>query len=153
MPLRVEQEDFTRVAAALRLAGNTGLRNQVNKALRAAGKPLGQFVAVAGGRAMPQRGGLGYRVAGATVSVRATTAGGNLSGVSLSLSNRQKYDLNAMEAGQLRHPVFGHRKTWVLQSVRANAFSGPFQEGATIVRPEIVKALEQVADDIAGVTK
>lgn len=141
-------DDFTRLAKRFRQQGTAGkgLRKTVRDSIRTSAKPLGRFVAVSAGRDLPRRGGLGYRVGGASVGVTA-----NLSSVGVTARLRLKtagYDLQAMDRGRLRHPTFGNRRAWVNQTVRAGAFTRPFEEGAPAIKRNIESGLREVAAKI-----
>jgi hypothetical protein len=124
-------------------AAGKGLQKTVRASIRTSAKPLGKFVAVSAGRALPRRGGVGYKVAGAAVTVCGNVGSG---GISAKLKLRAKgYDLPAMDRGRLRHPVFGNRHVWVTQLVQPKVFTDPFTEGAPAIRQEIEKGLLEVA--------
>ena len=55
-----------------------------------------------------------------------------------------------MEAGRLRHPVYGNRKKWVAQPVPANAFSRAFQSGAPEAREAVAQAVTDIIEEIIG---
>jgi hypothetical protein len=138
-------EQVAAIAAALKAEGQAGkgLQKTVRASIRTSAKPLGKFVAVSAGRSLPRRGGLGYKVAGASVTVSGNVGSG---GISAKLKLRAKgYDLPAMDRGRLRHPVFGNRHVWVTQVVKPKVFTDPFMEGAPAIRQEIEKGLLEVA--------
>jgi hypothetical protein len=138
-------DQLAALSKAIKAEGEAGkgLQKTVRESIRTSAKPLGKFVAVSAGRALPRRGGLGYKVAGATVSVT-----GNVSsrGISAKLKLKAKgYDLPAMDRGRLRHPVYGNRHVWVTQLVHPKVFTEPFKEGAPTVKRDIEKGLLEVA--------
>lgn len=146
MPFSAETADYKKAAAALRGADKK-IKKRVTDAAKAAAKPLGRFVAVSAGSRLPQRGGLGFRVAGSTVRVSATPLR-----VTLGLRTREGYDLKGMNQGTVRHQVFGHSDVWVAQAVQSDLFTEPFDEGAPIVAREVVNAMQDVLNEIAGET-
>jgi hypothetical protein len=138
-------DQIAALAKALKAEGQAGkcLQKTVSASIRTSAKPLGKFVAVSGGRALPRRGGLGYIVAGASVTVTGNVGSG---GISAKLKLRAKgYDLPAMDRGRLRHQVFGNRHVWVTQLVHPKVFTEPFKEGAPTVKRDIEKGLLEVA--------
>lgn len=62
-------EKLTAVARDLKAVGNGKLKQQMNKRLRDIAKPLGEEALREGSERLPQRGGLGPRIAGARVRV------------------------------------------------------------------------------------
>ena len=143
--LRIEgAEQFRAVSKRLNDAGNKGKR--LKKELRAAilkeAKPVGRFVAVSAGSNLPHRGGLGYTVGGANISVSAGTT-------SVRMRLKAKgYDLAAIDRGRLRHPVFGNRENWVTQKVKPRLFTEPFKASAPRLRQRIIRATDNVAKRI-----
>jgi hypothetical protein len=143
---------FRQAAKALNEAGDKTLRKEVYGAFRRAVKPLGESVIAVGSAQLPRRGGLAARVAASKVGQSNATTGKNPA-VSMSIRSREGYNLKAMDAGILRHPVFaqpGQKRVWAQQSIRALAFTTPFEAGAPAVRDEVMKALQAVADDIVA---
>jgi hypothetical protein len=143
-------EELAALAKRLHAAGSAGqgIRKNIRSSIRVAAKPLGRFIAVSAGRSLPQRGGLGYHIAGATASV---TGGVSAAGVSARLSLRDKgYDLKSIDRGRLRHPTFGRRgpDDWKDQTVKADTFTDAFKQGAPAIRTEIEKGLLEVARSI-----
>jgi hypothetical protein len=138
-------EQIAALAKAIKAEGaaGKGLQKTVRASIRTSAKPLGKFVAVSAGRALPRRGGVGYKVAGAAVTVSGNVGS---SGISAKLKLRAKgYDLPAMDRGRLRHQVFGNRHVWVTQLVHPKVFTEPFKEGAPTVKRDIEKGLLEVA--------
>lgn len=151
MAVRVEgTEQFQAAAQALNDAGDREIRKAVYAAFRRAGKPLGERIVAEGSAQMPRRGGLSARIAQAKVAQSNATTGRNPS-VVLKLRTAQRYNLTAMDAGVLRHPVFDRPnklRRWVQQRVPARAFSTVFEAGADDVRAQLLDELEHVARQI-----
>jgi hypothetical protein len=139
-------DQIAAVSNRLKEAGNKGKR--LEKELRAAvakeAKPIGRYIAVSAGSNLPNRGGLGYTVGGANISVNV-----NIRRVRVSLKAKG-YDLAAMDRGRLRHPVFGNRRIWETQQVKPKLFTTPFKESAPQVRVQIMKAMDDIAKRIEG---
>lgn len=141
--MRVETPGFERVSAALKKAADTDVKTAVGKALRDIGKPYGKYVLLRGAAELPKKGGLSYRVAGASISVSASAE-------RTQITVRARHAaLGAMNAGILRHPTFGH-KPWVDQSIRVGIFSTPFREGLPQIRTAMVKAVDDVLKKVAA---
>jgi hypothetical protein len=141
-------EDLQRVADALKEAGDKDLQNKVSAALRNQAKPLGLLVLRTGAAEMPHRGGLSGRVSGMGRVGVSSALKGRVSAVSVILRNKG-VDLKSMDAGVLRHPVFGNRSAWVRQSVPSGAFSRAFDAEALVVQRAATKAAQDVLDDVA----
>lgn len=107
----------------------------VRKQLRDAAKPLGERVATEGAAAMPSRGGLAAYLAGSAKPRVAVTG----AGISLVLQDRGGYgvSLRALNSGELRHPVFGLRSTWVGQVVPSGSWTDAFDAAADDLREDL----------------
>lgn len=155
MTLRIEgTDDLQKVADALKEAGDKDLQKRISGALRSEAKPLGLRVLRRGAEEMPHRGGLSARVAGEGRVGVSSALRGRVASVSVILRNKG-VDLKSMDAGILRHPVFGRadrsRKewAWTRQSVPAGAFRRAFDAEAAEVQKAAVKAAQDVLDDVA----
>ncbi len=56
-----------------------------------------------------------------------------------------KLDLRSLDAGRLRHPLYGNRRHWYTQRVRAGFWTKTMRKEAKTVR----KAMLAVADEVA----
>ena len=144
MSYRVEgSENFLHLAAALK-AADRKLAGRIRKRLRETAKPLGEEAGQALAEAMPHRNGLSAIVARAKAGVSSTT--GKTARVEVRL-RAPGYDLAAMNAGNLRHPVFGG-KAWVGQSVPAEAASRAFEAGMDPMRTALQREVESLLSEI-----
>jgi hypothetical protein len=145
--LRIEgTDDLQRVADALKQAGDKDLQRATSAAIRGEARPLGLRVLRRGADSMPHRGGFAARVAGGSAGVSSALRG-RVASVSVILRNKGA-DLKSLDAGILRHKVFG-RDVWVRQSVVPGAFRRAFEEEAAAVRERVTKAAQGVLDDVA----
>lgn len=130
--------DFLALSKRLKAAGEKDLRNELNKVMRDAAKPLIPKVKAAGGDRFPQSGGLAARMAKkpyrAQVRTGAKTAGVRIVGT--------KVDPRMDATGRIYHPVFG-RKPGVVQPAPEvkGYFSDTLAESGPEVRDMLVKAL------------
>lgn len=136
-------DSFLRLSKALKAAGQTGLRRELNKAVKAASKPAIKAVKDAAAAGLPQRGGAAAFIAGKRFRVATKT--GKDPGVSVVMA---KQDARLDTAGRLAHPVFGNRQRFAVTRVRPGILSDGFQSSVNEVRPEIEKALEAVAEQV-----
>lgn len=58
-------------------------------------------------------------------------------------------DVNAIDAGRLRHPLFGRRGRWFTTRVRAGFVDRPVRRLGNQIANESLDALERVAQEIA----
>ncbi len=143
--LRVTGADaLARLGRDLREAGDVDLRRELLRAGRRMAAPIKVEVAESARTTLPRRGGLSTAVAGAKVTVATRLSGKNV-GVSFS-TKWAEHDLEGIDAGLVRHPVYGNRNLWVAQPVRpgywTRVFEGP---GADIAREEFLEAVDQIA--------
>jgi hypothetical protein len=138
-------DEFKRLAVVLKSEGNP-LTGDVKKSLlaelRAAGKPVTASIRAAWASEMPHRGGLANRLAGARVATR-TRLTGRSAGTSI-VAQVPGWDLDAIEGGTVRHPVFRHRSTWVSQSVPAEVAGKAF----LAMYPEMERAVDAAIDKV-----
>lgn len=149
MDLQVQGADkLDAVAKALKQVGDKGLQKELYAALNRGTKPLRADVKRSADRRLPQRGGLNRRVAKARLSTR--RRGGRKPGVAIVAEGMPQ--LAQMDAkGKVRHPVHAHRDRWVDQSIpqARGWFTEPLEAGAPVVRRELVKTLDKLAEQIA----
>jgi hypothetical protein len=129
------------VVRTLRDLGDKELTRELSRGLARATERLKADAKANAGRRLPQRGGLAARVAGAKLSTRRKS--GRNPGVSIQARGMDQ--LGMMDSGQVKHPVFGNRGAWVVQSIRPGWFSEPMEEG----RDEVAAAIGEVLDDVA----
>jgi hypothetical protein len=146
---------FKAAAQALNDAADKDLRRQVYAEFRAAARPLGDKVIAEGSAALPHRGGLSIRVSKARMGQSNATTGHNPS-IRLNFRVKEGYDLKAMDDGNVTHPVFarpGQPRVWRRQSIRAGAFTTPFEAEVGDVERDILTGLEKVSQEIVVKTR
>ena len=126
-------------ASMHRAAGDVPTTTQ--RALAASGQRL-IAAARAGAGMLPSRGGLAARVAGARYTVDEVRSAGGSAGIQLTVA--ADLDVDALDRGTLRHPVYGNRSRWVTQRVPARWLTDAVEDAA---RDGAV--LDQLADDVA----
>lgn len=151
-------EDFLKLSKALKAAGETELRKELNTELRRAAKPLIPMTRQAARSRLPQRGGLAESVARAPQRVQVRT-GEKTAGVRLVVASRRAA-ARAANRGLIRHPVFADaaepRKdwTWVEQKVQGGWFDETVErEAPRVARPAIEQALESIAEKVVREVK
>ncbi len=144
-PVDVRVEGAAQVQAVrreLRRLGDKDAMRQFYAALNRATKPMRAAAQQQALVQLPRRGGLAARVA--KEKLRTSTARGGVS--ILGPKNRQ---LRLIDAGFVRHPVFGNREVWRTQPIPAGYFTKPMKEGAPVARKELLDEMEKVAADVA----
>lgn len=136
-------DQFFELSKALKHAGRTELRKELNKAMRVGAKPLIPKARAEAMARLPQRGGLAKQVAKEPARVQTRT--GRDSGVRI-VVGKKRGGARQANRGVIRHPVFGNREKWVDQKVRPGWFDDPMRASA----PEIRQALEQGIEDVAA---
>jgi hypothetical protein len=140
--------EIAAIAAACRSLGvDRSIVNDMAKEIRKAVPPIRRAVKVRAVQILPHRGGLGSWVAKARITSSIRTSG-NSAGVKIKggrNSRGGRSDLKAIDAGQVRHPTWGHRP-WSAQAVRA----GFFTDAATpVARDHLERAVLVAADHAA----
>lgn len=135
-------DELAKIGAELKRVGNGDLRRELLRGLNRSTKPLKAAVKRSALDSLPRRGGLNQRIAGAKIG-SSNRASGRNGGVRLT-GKLSGHDLDTIEKGVVRHPVFG-RNPWVSQPVTAGFFSKPIDDNVDEVRKELLDVLEDVA--------
>jgi hypothetical protein len=138
-------EKLERVAKRLRAAGSGGgLRRELLGGILRVAASLPAEVRASARDVLPSRGGLAARVAASRMTQ--TRMSGRTVGVRLVVSNA--YNLRGMDAGLLRHPVFGRAGTGVTQRIPQGWISRPLEDAEPRARQHVERAVRDVADKI-----
>lgn len=135
-------EGLARLSRALRDADRNDLSKELNRALQRASGPLKKSARQGAQQILPYRGGLADRVAGSRFTARVTKRG---KGAGLQIVATGRDDIAGMDAGKVRHPVFGNRSKWVTEKITPGWFTKPLTLDAPKSRGELVKAIDAVA--------
>jgi len=138
-------DEIAHVSRLLREVGDKELRRDLYRGLNRATSPLKRAVKERARATLPSRGGLAARVASSSIAVR--TRGGQHPGVRLVA--RGKANLDRLDRGVVRHPVFGNREVWVSQQVTPGWFTEPLQEGVAPVQRELLDVLDDISRRLA----
>lgn len=133
-------KDLAQAARALKDAGDGELRKELMRRVRDAAKAAVPDIREAARSKLPKSGGLADRVASQAYAVRASYAA---SGATVRVTGSGMKGLRAIDAGQVRHPVFG-RDDWVSQQVEPGFFSETLDGHAPKVRQEIENAVDDI---------
>jgi len=127
-----------------KLPNSRQLTRELNKTLRVAAKDLPDQAKDAARQELPQRGGLAARVASRPAGLQV------LSGRNAGVRVRFKgVDAVSSNRGRLRHPVFGNREVWVNQAIKPGWFTDRMRHEAPKVRPDLLRAMERIAEKVA----
>lgn len=145
------------LAARIRVEGRKDLARQMASAISKGIDPLRDSIRASAAETMPRRGGYNATF---TKSLRfRTSQGGSGDSARVSLASygdgqSERRDIRALEAGRLRHPVFGRSRAgarkgervanpWAVTSIRA----GFWKRGTEGAMDESVKALDHVLEE------
>lgn len=154
---------FRRDLKAISAAGHG---KELGKRLRAAAKPLRPAIQVEAAARLPKRGGyapLMSKSVRARTTVREDRLSALISVTIYSAGKKQRRDIVKIDAGTLRHPVFGRsrrlrrgnragtyiRNPWSVTAVPPRFVSDPIDD----VGPRVVKAGREVVDDFINKLK
>lgn len=164
---------FAELARDLRRAGAKSLQRELYAGLQRSARPAiqaaresaeanlpsgrGAYQGGGGRRRKRKRGrraareGLGVRVANATYRPKVSQRSGL---VKLTVTATEKpskpIDVEALDRGRLRHPLFGNRRHWHGQTVAQGWFTRPMQAQAPNVDRELGRAVDAVVREISG---
>lgn len=122
------------------------LRKDLLRGLRAAAKPTVKDIKETARVTLPKRGGLNDWVAKSSIGLRTRTSGEN-SGIRIE-GRKTGHDVKSLDAGRLRHPLFGNRKRWFQQDIRPGFFSQTITRHDEEIRTEIYRTLDQWVDEL-----
>lgn len=131
---------FRDLGTAFKRAGDGQIKKDLLREIRSTAKPITVDVKASLAAGLPQRGGLAQRLSkGAKVRVR-NRLSGDTAGVQLQVVVKG-HDMKQVEAGQLRHPVYG-RAPWVTQRVKPGLVAAAVERNKALVRDAVVDAVE-----------
>jgi hypothetical protein len=119
------------------------LKKDLLRKIRTAALPLRAEVRANLAANLPKRGGLNRDEARARIGLRNRTTGKS-AGVRLQVARKGR-DLQRLDRGIVRHPLFGDRRHWYSQHVSPRLISDP----VVAARPRIRRAVIAAMDDIA----
>lgn len=144
--IRIEGiEKLEKLGRDLKEAGDKELRKEFMKAGQAIGKPVKENIRRHALTDLPRKGGLNVWVAkNAKTQTQVRLSGKNL-GVRFKTKFKGSSDVAAINAGEVRHPLFGDKDHWYTTRVTPGFAYRALDELA----PEIRKAFLALVDEIA----
>jgi hypothetical protein len=139
-------EQMRALALDLKAAGSdgAGLRRELLAGMRAVGKPLADKARASALSLLPKAGGLNQWVADSNIGVRNNLTGSSTRIGMRIVSTKGAHNLEGIDAGRVRHPVYGKRSTWVSQTVPQGWFSTPLAESAPEVQATLILAMDLI---------
>jgi hypothetical protein len=134
-----------RVAAQIRAEGRRDLSKELDKALAKTVVPVEKAIKLSSAETMPKRGGYAGEMSRALHFKTQKRTGGNSCSYTL-ITYADGKDIRALEAGNLRHPVYGNRNAWTLTKIRA----GFHKRGTDNAADEAVRQMDAVVRDFAA---
>jgi hypothetical protein len=134
-----------KVARQLKEAGDKGMRRELTRAVQEAGQPLKVAERRSAALSLPHRGGLAGIVAKGSVNLQ-TRLGAN---PSVRLRYTSKHDIKSMNAGRLRHPLWGNRSHWFTQAIKPGWFDRPIEANAPQARKAVLAALDRISKQLS----
>lgn len=129
------------IGTRLKETGNGQLRRELLAGVRNAVKPVIPDIQDSARRYLPRGGGLAGLVASQKFAARTSLASGKVS-----ITGAGMKEMTDIEAGRLRHPVFGNRGVWKAQRVTPRFFSRPIEDHL----PEVKAGIERVMSETAS---
>lgn len=154
--IRVDGIDrLAKLSSRIRAEGDKGLGRQMGRALDKVVEPLKRSIDASAGRTMPS----GYRgVLTRSLkhrrSIRATAREASLRLATFAEGRKERRNLPALEAGELRHPVYGRVRP-TRKGPKANPWAttrirpGFHRRGVEKAAGQVEKELQPVLDDFA----
>jgi len=133
-----DSREIRELARRLKSAGRGDLRKDVLRGIRESNKPTIRKIRANALATLPSSGGLAAKVAASKISTRSRMTG-NSAGVIIRGTDK-RINLNRLNDGNLRHPVFGNRRNWAEQSVQAGWFDDPIKGDL----PQILSSVRRV---------
>jgi len=142
-------QDFKKLAAQIRTEGRKDLSRQLDKALARTVVPVEKSIKLESAQTMPKSGGYAGEMSRSLRFKTQKRTGGNSASYSLITyadGKAERRDIRALEAGNLRHPIFGNRKTWALTKIRP----GFHKRGTDNAADEAAQQMDEVVREFAA---
>lgn len=154
MPLAMRIEgsaQLRKAAAEFRKAEKVDMRRELRKAVKATFVGLEPAVKKSAAASLPKAGGYAVimsRAVKVTVKVRTTGDVGATARIH-ARGRAELRDVRSINAGRLRHPVFGNRKNWTTTNVRPGFVDRPVDDIPDKALRETADAVDRVIRDLA----
>lgn len=148
-------EQMRRLGIELKAQGEEGkgLRRELLAAMRIAGKPLVEATRASAMANLPKAGGLNEWVASSNIAARNSLTGSRVGTKVVAKKpggRKGSHDLEASDAGQIRHPVYGRwLKNQPTQDIPPGWFTKPLLAAAPEVQVALLMALTITEEKLA----
>lgn len=129
-------DELRQLGTALKGADKV-IRKETLTSLKATTEPLGSAVK-AEASTLPGRGGLAAKVAATRVSTKVRMSGRQ---AGVRIVGLGRLNIDRLDRGSLRHPLFGNKQHWFGQSVRPGWWSRPIEAAAPQVAEDLGNAV------------
>lgn len=134
--------DLRKLGKQLRAAGDREIINTLRRELREGSKETRTAIKRSALETLPARGGLN-RWAATTPGVSASLGGRS---PSVRITQRKRgHDIAAIDTGEIRHPLYGRRTTWVAQDITPGFFTKPVEHDADRLRRVVADRVNAAA--------
>ncbi len=137
------------VAGQLRKAAAKDLKAELRKAQRKALSPLQKEIKAEALATLPKRGRYNVVMSKAVKVAILGTGTARLQARVYAIGKKEQRDVRAVNAGILRHPVFGNRKNWATTRVKRGFVDHAFDRVADRMLDEAGQAVQVIIDKIA----
>lgn len=132
------------LSKALKAAGQGQLRRELLRGIRQATAPAKSTIPQSARDKLPRRGGLNeYIATGLKVTSRSSLSGAEAR-VRIVATDPPRHDIQALDRGVVRYPVFGNRQVWRSHPVEPGFFTDPCVALAPGARQQIAAARDRV---------
>ena len=143
--IKAVKGDMDRVAKTLKAAGTKEMRTRIRKIMAEETKPLRKKIKKSAIDTLPSRRGLNKWAA--SMPAQNTDFRERSAGVRIRMS-KKGHDLEALNRGRLRHPLFGNRKFWYQQSIAEGFFTNPIEEDGDALKARIAEAIDAYVKEL-----
>ncbi len=137
---------WEKAAKELDKAGKRELRSTLRKIISTETKPARIELREATRAALPKKGGLS-RWAGKMPALSIHESGPSI-GASIKLS-RKGHDMEALNRGRIRHPLFGNRKHWYVEGGESGWWDAARKRIEPQVRQAVSEGIQKYIDEVA----
>lgn len=138
--------EAARLGASFIRAGDGDLKDKLYEAIRSANVGIEGEIRRSAMTHLPVRNGLAAAVAASRISVDRAYGVGE--GVGIRVAANHEYDLQGLDSGGNVHPLFGNKRHWYFQHVRAGWFSDAVDGAYTPTRIALERAVKAYASRI-----
>lgn len=139
--------EWTRFTAGCKSAGDKGLMREVRKDIRSSGKAAGRQVPAEAPEYLPDSYAAEL-AATMKITTSVTATGVRLKGRASTPGGKSR-QLSKLDAGQLRHPLYGRRLYWYPQAVTPGFWTLTLMARKDELGRAVKRAMDRVANRIA----